>query len=356
MWVSEVMLQQTQVATVIPYYRRFLRAFPTLARLAQSPLERVLEIWSGLGYYRRARYLHLAAQTIAQKLGGRFPRHYGKVRSLPGIGEYTARAVSSIAYNLPYTVLDGNVARVVARLRALRGNLQQPRFRHNVEQELRLLLSRRQPGNFNQALMELGQTVCLPRAPRCLACPLRKWCQAYRRGTAEAYPAPRRRRATEFRYLATAIIVAAQAAPGLSRAGPGQPRKRFEVLMARGLDEGLLGDLWNFPAAFGKSRADAVTRLRDKLAAVASGLVLTNRPFTEVRHSITYRSIHVQLYRATAAVAAHRPSPPRPTPALVFSSLRHGPAVEGHLLRWFSLARLPQAAVSQLARKIAAAL
>ena len=180
------MLQQTQVSTVIPYYRRFLRAFPTVERLAKAPLERVLELWSGLGYYRRARLLHLAAQKILCEFAGRFPTDYGQARSLPGIGDYTARAILSIVYNKPYAVVDGNVARIVARLGAIKGNINQPKFRGAVERAVEGLLSCRRPGDFNQALMELGQTVCVPRAPRCVACPLRKCCQAYRCGEPES--------------------------------------------------------------------------------------------------------------------------------------------------------------------------
>ncbi|HEV2419453.1 MAG TPA: A/G-specific adenine glycosylase, partial [Terriglobia bacterium] len=128
-WVSEIMLQQTQVATVIPYYERFLRAFPTVELLARAPFERVAALWSGLGYYRRARHLHLAAQKISTDFGGRFPITYSEARTLPGVGHYTASAVLSIAYGKPFAVLDGNVARVVSRLYALNGNLQQPDFR-----------------------------------------------------------------------------------------------------------------------------------------------------------------------------------------------------------------------------------
>src|ERR1019366_8641816 len=152
-WVSEVMLQQTQIATVIPYYLRFLEAFPVVAELAAAPLERVLELWSGLGYYRRARHLHQAAQAVVADYSGRFPDDYTDLVSLPGIGDYTAKAVLSIAFNRPYAVLDGNVARVVARLFALQGNLHQPQFRRAVEGELTQLLSRRLPGDFNQAMI-----------------------------------------------------------------------------------------------------------------------------------------------------------------------------------------------------------
>lgn len=187
-WVSEIMLQQTQIATVIPYYLRFLAAFPTISHLARAPLERVLELWSGLGYYRRARHLHQAAQALAGQFAGKFPEDYDALRTLPGIGDYTAKALLSIAFNQPFAVLDGNVARVVARLFRLRGNLHQPEFRRSVEAELAGLLSRRQPGDFNQALMELGQTVCLPRGPVCPACPLASWCEACQSENPEAFP------------------------------------------------------------------------------------------------------------------------------------------------------------------------
>ncbi len=334
------MLQQTQVATVIPYYSRFLRAFPSVAHLARAPLERVLEIWSGLGYYRRARNLHRAARALSRRFGGHFPRHYREARSLSGVGDYTARAILSIAYNLPYAVLDGNVARVVARLCAFEGNLSQPRFRRAVEGELDRLLSRRRPGNFNQALMELGQNVCLPRAPRCPVCPVRRWCRAYRAGKPEGYPAPRPRRAAELRHLAAAVLCRpADGSANHFKKGR-VPAERLEVLLVRGLDEGLLGDLWNFPAAFGRSRADALARLRQKLAGTVRGRSHLGKPFAELRHGITYRTIRVEVYGAALARVDGKHC----------SLDRRGSA------RWFPLARLPHAAVSQLARKIAARL
>ena len=313
-WVSEVMLQQTQVATVIPYFRRFVRAFPTVTSLAQARLERVLELWSGLGYYRRARHLHGAARILVRDFKGVFPREFRQARSLPGIGDYTARAVLSIAYHLPYTVLDGNVARVVARLRAIRGSLHEARFSRRVERELEGLLSRRQPGNFNQALMELGQTVCLPRAPRCPVCPLCTWCEAFHRGQPQAYPAARPRRATELHHLATAVI-----------------RRGGQVAMVRGLDEGLLGDLWNFPSAFGPTRAAALTRLQEKLVTMVPGAAHLGVRLGGIRHRITHRAIRVDLY-----------------------PVEIGAGAEAKGFRWLALSRLSHAAISQLSRKIAA--
>lgn len=346
------MLQQTQVATVIPYYHRFLRAFPTLRRLAQAPLERVLELWAGLGYYRRARNLHRAAKIVAEKFDGRFPRDYGQARALPGVGDYTARAVLSIAYHLPYAVLDGNVARVVARLLARRGNLDEPRFHRAVEQKLARLLSRRQPGGFNQAVMELGQTVCLPRAPRCLACPLERWCEAHKLGIPEAFPAPRPRRATEPRHLAVAIIFEEEGASARPRINQGRkltralavaslPRvtQRARVAMTRGLDDGLLSDLWNFPSALGSSRAQALERLKEKLSALLPGEVRLGPRLAELRHNITYRSIRVYLY------------PAKRLGEIAPASLQRRPSHQA--LRWLPLSRVERVAASKLGKKIA---
>jgi A/G-specific adenine glycosylase len=312
-WVSEVMLQQTQVATVIPYYQRFLAAFPTTTDLARAPLERVLELWSGLGYYRRARYLHQAAKEVVRRFAGAFPQDYAQIRSLPGIGDYTARAVLSVAFDQPYTLLDGNVARVLSRLAALQGNLHQLDFRRAAEAQLELLLAPRSSGDFNQSLMELGQTLCLPRAPRCAACPVRSWCRACKSGQPQLYPQPRPRRAVESHYLAAAIL-----------------RRGARVAMTHGLDDGLLDDLWNFPSAFGRSRPEARASLRSKLAAGGSASVALKDSVAELRHGITYRSIRVHAYPAEILC------PPRKDP-----------------FRWFPISRLRQAAISQLARKIA---
>ena len=332
-WVSEVMLQQTQVEAVIRFYERFLHAFPTVERLAQARAEQVLKLWSGLGYYRRARHLHAAAKAIATHFDGRFPCDYAAARSLPGVGDYTARAVLSIAYGLPYTVLDGNVARVVARLKAIEGHANQPTFRSAVTGELELLLSRRRPGDFNQALMELGQTVCLPRAPHCADCPLSRWCQARRLGRQESYPLPKPRRAGERAHLAVAILRRESPQAGVS------------VAMVRGLDDGLLVDLWNFPAAFGSSPQDARDRLQVKLGRVLSSPFRIGPPLGDVRHGITYRSIRARLYEVQFV--------PRSEPDGTSGPEQN--AADG-TVRWFPINKLAGSAVSQLGRKIAAAI
>jgi A/G-specific adenine glycosylase len=312
-WVSEVMLQQTQIETVIPYYQRFLREFPTAEHLAKAPLERVLELWSGLGYYRRARNLHRTARELVKKHGGQFPREMKQACALPGIGGYTARAVLSIAYNKPLAVLDGNVARVMARFLALRGPLAERQFRRSVEDNLDLLLSRRSPGNFNQAMMELGQTVCLPRSPRCSHCPLRRWCLGFKSGQPENYPETRPRRQAEEWHMATAVL-----------------HKNHKVLLCRGLEDGILDDLWNFPSVLGKSSEEALPQLKKKLRTALGRVPVLNEPACGLRHNITYRSIQVHVYKGTFAGR---------TP-------KHG-------FRWFQPQSIGQAAVSQLARKIA---
>jgi A/G-specific adenine glycosylase len=342
-WVSEIMLQQTQVSAVVPYFNRFLRAFPSVRSLARARRERVLELWSGLGYYRRARDLHHAAQILARRFGGRFPSTYEAARSLPGVGDYTARAILSIAFNQPFAVLDGNVARVVARWRAIRGHVHQRRFRREARRVLDRGLSRRRPDAFNQALMELGQTCCLPRAPRCPACPLRPSCRAYQRGRPQSFPAPRPRRPGEVRYLAVAAI---------HRAG--------KFALVRGLDENLLSDLWNFPSAFGPSPAAARQALAAKLAGLSPNGISPRRRrdenipgstqsrtancepafrfsnhHAEFRHTITHRSIRVQVF-----------------PVEIGGLLQTGVSA----VRWLSPSAFDSAAVSALARKVMASL
>jgi A/G-specific adenine glycosylase len=197
-WVAEVMLQQTQTATVVPYYERFMARFPTVQALADAPLEEVLRYWEGLGYYARARSLHRAAQQIAQN-GGQLPATADRLRELPGIGAYTAGAIASIAFGQPTPVVDGNVTRVLARLLWLKGDLKAHAAQKRLWQLAQELVDPQQPGAFNQAVMELGSTVCLPKQPRCGACPVSHLCAAYQRGQPTAVPEPSRRTATQAR-------------------------------------------------------------------------------------------------------------------------------------------------------------
>jgi len=185
-WVSEIMLQQTRAQAVIPYYQRFLDRFPTVAALAAAREEEVLTLWSGLGYYSRARNLLRAARQVAA--AGAFPRDFAALRALPGIGDYTAAAIASIAFSEPHAVVDGNVLRVVARVQNDAADIASPRTRERFGSIAQSWLDPRDPASFNQALMELGATVCLPRNPLCLLCPLAAHCQAHAHGTAAQLP------------------------------------------------------------------------------------------------------------------------------------------------------------------------
>jgi A/G-specific adenine glycosylase len=190
-WVSEIMLQQTRAQAVIPYYERFLERFPSANRLAQTSEEEVLAVWSGLGYYSRARNLRRAAQQI-QAAGG-FPREYDVIKQLPGVGDYTAAAIASIAFGLPHAVADGNVFRVVARVENDASDITVPRTRERFRGVAQNWLDPHDPGAFNQALMELGATLCLTKNPLCLVCPLTELCRARAEGTAEQLPVKLRR-------------------------------------------------------------------------------------------------------------------------------------------------------------------
>jgi A/G-specific adenine glycosylase len=185
-WVSEIMLQQTRVAAVLEHYRLFMQAFPTVQALAQAPQDRVLALWSGLGYYRRARMLHQAAKLVVSELGGVIPRRVEELRKLPGVGRYTASAVASIAFAEPVAVVDGNVERVLTRLDG------EPRAGEATWKRAQELLDRRHPGDWNQAMMELGATVCTPQSPACPLCPLLPWCHAPGAEATKAQP-PRQR-------------------------------------------------------------------------------------------------------------------------------------------------------------------
>ncbi|PJF46906.1 MAG: A/G-specific adenine glycosylase [Chloroflexi bacterium] len=227
-WLSEVMLQQTQVATVIPYFERWTQRFPTLETLAAAPLDEVLKLWEGLGYYARARNLHAAARIIVHERRGQLPRTVEGLMALPGVGRYTAGAIASLAFGARAPVLDGNVRRVLSRIFGLA---------RPTEAELwtlaESLLPRRRAGAFNEALMDLGATICTPRAPRCSACPLRALCKAYAGGHPEAYPSKPAKQQTPHREATTVVLV-----DGAGRALLGQrPR------------HGLLGGLWEFISA-----------------------------------------------------------------------------------------------------------
>ncbi len=187
-WVSEIMLQQTQVTTVIPYYEKWMKKFPTLQSLARAPLDSVLHAWAGLGYYRRARMLHQGAQEVLKNWNGKIPERASELQKIPGIGRYTAGAIASIAFEEKSPLVDGNVIRVFSRLKALRSPVDQPSTLRRLWKLAEDLLPDESIGNFNQALMELGSQVCTPQNPRCETCPVHGHCKAYRAQRQAFYP------------------------------------------------------------------------------------------------------------------------------------------------------------------------
>jgi A/G-specific adenine glycosylase len=285
-WISEIMLQQTRVAAVIPYYRRFCARFPSVRRLARAPVDDVLRHWAGLGYYRRARHLHRAAKQIVRRHGARFPRALAEALALPGIGRYTASAVLSIAYNEPLAVVDGNVARVLARLGAVRTELRRPAAKgrpsmwRRLEDTAGYLLPPATPGDWNQAMMELGATICTPRAPRCTECPVARWCRAHALGIAARLPATRKPPPAVRMTLAAAVLL--------------DPRGR--TLVVRQQDGTLFSRLWQFPAVAAprNPRANIARHLEREFGVPISGL----EPVATARHAVTFHDIRLAPFVA----------------------------------------------------------
>ncbi|MCB9452908.1 MAG: A/G-specific adenine glycosylase [Anaerolineaceae bacterium] len=279
-WLSEVMLQQTQVETVIPYYDRFLTAFPTLEALAAAPLDAVLKLWEGLGYYSRARNLHKAAQVVVNQYQGVFPATAEGLQALPGIGRYTAGAIASIAYGEITPVLDGNVIRVFARLTDLEADVTQGTVKDDLWALAARWMPSERPGDYNQALMELGRTVCKPRNPLCETCPIHAHCAAFEHGTQTERPV-KKPRAVSPHYDVTAGLIW---------------NDQGKLLIAQRPAEGLLGGLWEFPGGkveAGESLPACLQReLREELAIE----VEVGQLFTVVRHAFTHFKITLHAF------------------------------------------------------------
>jgi A/G-specific adenine glycosylase len=332
-WISEIMLQQTRVAAVLPYYRRFVERFPTVHALARAPLDVVLRSWAGLGYYSRARNLHRAAKEIANRRGGEFPRRLEDALALPGIGNYTAAAVLSIAYGEPHAVLDGNVARVLARLGAIRGDLRHPkRWRALAALANALLPAQAAPdgsaqaataGEWNQAMMELGATLCTPRAPQCAPCPIARWCRAHALGIAPRLPAPRCKPKPVRLALSAAILL--------------DPHGRTLLVRQKCHHSGLFSNLWHFPAV---QAARPVPGELARYLESAFGIKSKLESLPPARHTVTFRRILLAPYLVRVAKL-----PP------LTSSEPASPAPRFRTLRLTEIERLP---ISSATRKIAA--
>jgi A/G-specific adenine glycosylase len=315
-WLSEVMLQQTRVETVIPYYERFIAAYPTVNALAEAPLDDVLVQWSGLGYYRRARMLHAAAREIGRARGGSFPGSAAELLALRGVGRYTAGAIASIAWGEAVPVVDGNVARVLSRLFAVDADVRAgPGVRRIWELADRLVASE-DPSSWNQALMELGATTCLPRSPRCRECPVRVECQARARGLTGALPRTRVKRPTP-RVDAVGFVL----------------RAKGSVLLGRRVAGGLFGGMWEPPHLDAPGRSAA---RRELLDAAGSRIRRVGR----VTHDLSHRRIEMTVFAGPATGA-------------LLDRVRASSRYDA--LAWTPLAELGAHALTSLARKVLAA-
>jgi A/G-specific adenine glycosylase len=293
-WLSEIMLQQTRVAAVIPFYERFLEHFPTITALAAAPEAEVLRLWAGLGYYSRARNLQAAAKEIVAKHGGEFPRSAEHTLALPGIGSYTAAAILSIAFGERHAVLDGNVARVIARLGAVHGDLRESTRWQALQAAADNLLDPNAPSDWNQAMMELGAMICTPKSPQCLICPVAEFCRARQLGLTEVIPEKRKKRATEEVELAAAVFIDER---GRTLLLPPPEGDRDHVTQ----DEvrPLISKMWHFPMI--PVRRDAsrelVEFLRSFNALGADGSKPKLEELPAARHTVTYRAIRLRPFR-----------------------------------------------------------
>jgi A/G-specific adenine glycosylase len=279
-WVSEVMLQQTQVDTVVPYYHRFLKRFPSIQALASASLEEVLKVWEGMGYYARARHLHQAARQLVTANGGRLPEQFDELQRLPGVGAYTAGAIASLAFGQRAAAVDGNTRRVLCRVFAIREDVTRSATKRRLQELAMTLLPPKQPGRFNEALIELGATVCTPRAPSCDRCPLADMCQAYAEGEQEALPVRRPRRQTPHYNVAAAVTV----------------RDDGAVLVAQRNVDDMLGGLWEFPGGKcedGEALPACLAReMREELGVE----VEVGVPVTVVEHAYTHFRITLHAF------------------------------------------------------------
>ena len=278
-WVSEVMLQQTQVKKVLEYYQKFINKFPTVESLARAPLQDLLKTWEGLGYYARARNLHKATQIVVKDVDGEIPADYATFRRLPGVGGYIAAAVQSIAFNNSYAVVDGNVKRLLARLFLIDLPINQSASEKIFQEKANLLLDHTAPGNFNQAMMELGATVCRPQSPTCIICPVNTDCRAFQNARQEEFPIKRKAKPLLEHHIVAGVI-----------------QKNNQILITQRKPEGLLGGLWEFPngrVQLNENTEQACSRtIREETNLIVDSIGY----LTRVKHAYTHFKIVMDVF------------------------------------------------------------
>lgn len=279
-WVSEVMLQQTRVTAVIPYYKRFLSRYPDITALANANGDDLLKLWEGLGYYTRIRNLHKAAKIVRDEHNGTIPDTFTGLLSLPGIGDYIASAVSSIAFGLTEAVVDGNVKRVFARLFTDPVPVNQPRSHKVIKAYATKLLDGDRPGDFNQAMMELGATICTPQTPLCALCPIKKFCAAFSCDRVSDFPVREKKKAIPFYPIACGAVL----------------HKDGRVLVTKRPEEGFLGGFWEFPGGKIQKGETAKEAAKRELLEETGLLVTPKEDLITIRHAYTHFKIELTLW------------------------------------------------------------
>lgn len=280
-WVSEIMLQQTQVKTVIPYFERFMKRFPTVVHLSQASLEEVYQIWEGLGYYRRASQLHEAARILCRDHAGIFPEDPALIRQLPGIGDYTAGAIASIAFGVPVAAVDGNVIRVITRFGGFSCNIADAASRKEINAEAAGLhkAAAGHPGDLTQALMDLGAMICTPKNPQCLHCPWKTDCRAHELDCPEAFPVKPAKKEKVLGDVACGLLI-----------------RDGRILLCRRPGSGIWANLWTLPLSKAHDRKEAALEdLKQWLAPL--GAIPAKAPIEQVRHTFTHKIWQIRVYR-----------------------------------------------------------
>jgi A/G-specific adenine glycosylase len=289
-WVSEIMLQQTRVETVIPYFLHWIERFPIVQSLADASEQEVLSAWEGLGYYSRARSLHKAAQIIVKEFASQLPQDVDQLRRLPGIGRYTAGAIASIAFGKDEPALDGNIRRVLARLFNVSEPARSPVGEQRLWELAQTHLPAGQAGNYNQALMDLGAMLCTPRAPNCVNCPLAHLCQAFALGVQEERPVMDKKKPIPH-YTVTAAVIQQPTSPQQD-----YPLQELPVLLARRPSHGLLGGLWEFPGGKLQDGEDLPTCLRREICEELGVDISVGEAFGIYKHAFTHFRITLHAF------------------------------------------------------------
>lgn len=290
-WISEIMLQQTRVDTVVPYYKRFIAAFPSVEDLAGASQQQVLKLWEGLGYYSRGRNLHQAAKTIIKKFDGKIPSTYEEITSLKGIGPYTASALLSIIYNRPYAVVDGNVLRVITRIYGIKDDIRSGITKREVQEITNRLIPEDNPGDFNQAVMELGATVCKPKNPVCDRCPVSVECMAYNRVETDTIPYKSAAKKVPHHQIAVGLIV----------------NEKNELLIALRPDDAMLGGLWEFAGGKKEKNETLKETVKRELKEELGVETEVYEKFHQLRHA--YSHFKITLHAFWCRILSGDPAP-----------------------------------------------